>query len=117
MSTSLQLSKGDNFTEDAKLLPNEQECSGFKVDLLAGHTSNKVQDFDSDSETSSEDDEEDDTSDDERKIADNPVLKERLRHLDKYASSFRYDAGPPPTDPGKLSLLGSYEISRYYYLQ
>ena len=35
MSTSLQLSKGDNFTEDAKLIPNEQECTGFKVDLLA----------------------------------------------------------------------------------
>lgn len=116
MSTSLQLSKGDNFTEDAKLIPNEQECTGFKVDLLAGHSSSKAQDFESESETSSEDDDEDDTSDDERKIADNPILKERLRHLDKYASSFHYDAEPPSTDPGKVTLLKFYILLRYFQL-
>lgn len=116
MSTSLQLSKGDNFTEDTKLIPNEQECGNFKVDLLAGHASNKAQDFESDSETSSDDDEEDDTSDDERKIADNPILKERLRHLDKYASSFRFDAEPPPNDSGKIFLQVSMQylgVSNY----
>lgn len=102
MSASLQLSKGDNFTEETKLIPNEQECGSFKVDLLAGHSTNKAQDYESDSETSSENDEEEDTSDDERKLADNPILKERLRHLDKYASSFRYDAEQHPNNAGKI---------------
>lgn len=109
MSTSLQLSNGDNFNQDdgGELIPPVQDC-GFKTDLLAGDPNKKAPDTESDSETSSEDDEEDDTSDDERKIADNPILKERLRHLDKYASSFRYDASEPIHEPGNFFLLNSY---------
>ncbi len=116
MSTSLQISNGDNFTpEDTKLIPPEQECGGFKVDLLAGNPPKK-EESESDSESSTEEEDDDDTSDDERKIADNPVLKERLRHLDKYASTFRYDSELPQQDPGKPHLKLDFVLSRHVWL-
>ncbi|VDN11481.1 unnamed protein product, partial [Dibothriocephalus latus] len=103
MSTSLQLSNSDNFgVDESKVISTDVDGVGFKVDLLAGRSSEKEMNCGSDSESSSEEDEEEeeeDTSEDEREIANNPVLKERLRHLDKYASSFRYNAGLSCTEP------------------
>ncbi|THD28166.1 GDNF-inducible zinc finger protein 1 [Fasciola hepatica] len=55
---------------------------------------------DSDSETSTEDE---DTSDDER-MADNPILKERLKQLDRYATPLSHKT----QSPDQAALSGAY---------
>ncbi|VEL25235.1 unnamed protein product [Protopolystoma xenopodis] len=78
----------------------------------------KTFDSDTDSESST-DDEDRDTSDDDRRMANNPVLKERLRQLDKYASNMRYAQLSPGRlpDAGLPSLFsGSSAVGKSPYL-
>ncbi|CAH8584532.1 unnamed protein product [Heterobilharzia americana] len=55
----------------------------------------KPQDFDSETESDSSTDDEDDTSDDDKRLADNPILKERLKQLDRYATPIKHHTLSP----------------------
>ncbi|CAH8853617.1 unnamed protein product [Trichobilharzia szidati] len=54
-----------------------------------------VQDYESDSESDTSTDIEDDSSDDDKRLADNPILKERLKQLDRYATPIKHHTHSP----------------------
>ncbi|KAK4470384.1 hypothetical protein MN116_005944 [Schistosoma mekongi] len=60
--------------------------------IQKGHKKSQEYESDTESDTTSDDD---DTSDDDKRLADNPILKERLKQLDRYATPIRHHTHSP----------------------
>nr|CAH8857248.1 unnamed protein product [Trichobilharzia regenti] len=67
-----------------------------------------IQDYESDSESDTSTDIEDDSSDDDKRLADNPILKERLKQLDRYATPIKHHTHSPVQIIDQHSIPGIY---------
>ncbi|RTG88088.1 uncharacterized protein DC041_0000959 [Schistosoma bovis] len=67
----------------------------------------KPQEYESETESDTTTDD-DDTSDDDKRLANNPVLKERLKQLDRYATPIKHHAHSPVQMSDQHTLSGLY---------
>ncbi|CAH8589444.1 unnamed protein product [Schistosoma rodhaini] len=67
----------------------------------------KPQEYESETESDTSTDD-DDTSDDDKRLANNPVLKERLKQLDRYATPIKHHAHSPVQMSDKHTLSGLF---------
>lgn len=67
----------------------------------------KTQEYESETESDTTTDD-DDTSDDDKRLANNPVLKERLKQLDRYATPIKLHAHSPVQMSDQHTLSGLY---------
>ncbi|CAL8080487.1 unnamed protein product [Calicophoron daubneyi] len=68
----------------------------------------RVQESESESESDTTSEEDEDTSDDDQRMADNPILKERLKQLDRYATPIRHPTHSPVPASEQVSLPNLY---------
>ncbi|TNN21016.1 Zinc finger protein [Schistosoma japonicum] len=88
----------------SQVMRNNVESANETI-IQKGHKKSQEYESDTESDTTSNDD---DTSDDDKRLADNPILKERLKQLDRYATPIKHHTHSPVQINDQRALLSLY---------